>query len=74
LVIRAISELILDCLVSREALAKRGKPREEYRTLDEQIFILMKLADTLELYEELTRTVVIPQKLKDEYWGRFPVN
>jgi len=37
--------------------------------LDAQILILMKLTDDMELYEDLKRTVAIPENLKDQYEG-----
>ena len=40
--------------------------------IDGQILILMKLADDLELYEDLKRTTAIPEYLKDQYEGPPP--
>jgi len=71
-VIGTISELIESCLVAKDVLAQRGDPPEGYQMIDGQILILMKLADDLELYEDLKRTTAIPEYLKDQYEGPPP--
>ncbi len=71
-VIGTIAELIESCLAAKVVLAQRGDPPEGFQMLDAQILILMKLAGDLELYEEVSRTVAIPEDLRDQYEGLPP--
>ena len=38
-------------------------------TIEEKIYTIFKVADDLELYDEVASGAVVPQYIKDRYWG-----
>jgi hypothetical protein len=54
---------------ANEHPVKQERMRLEKEKTEESILTLMKVADELGLYEDVVRDIVIPQRIKDYYWG-----
>jgi len=54
---------------ANEHPVKQERMRLEKEKTEESILTLMKVADELGLYEDVARDIVIPQRIKEFYWG-----
>jgi hypothetical protein len=54
---------------ANELPVKQERMRLEKETTEESILTLMKVADELDLYEDVVRDIVIPQRIKAYFWG-----
>ena len=54
---------------ANEHPVKQERMRLEKEKTEESILTLMKVADELGLYEDVVRDIVIPQRIKEYYWG-----
>jgi len=54
---------------ANELPVKQERMRLEKEKTEESILTIMKVADELDLYEDVVRDIVIPQRIKEYFWG-----